>query len=124
MGMTRSQILFRVRFPLALAVILADSNRPSSPSVVATIAAAIGAGGLGGFIFRGVALSATPHSRRRHPAALLALFADFPRPPRAPPPNLLRFVQRPDFSPAFLATSFVLSLDLCVKFLFYYEHSS
>src|SRR5438552_1407652 len=57
MGMTRTQILFRVRFPLALAVILAGIRTATIITIgVATIAAAIGAGGLGTFIFRGVAL--------------------------------------------------------------------
>src|SRR5256714_1746838 len=57
MGMTRAQTLFRVRFPLALAVILAGIRTATIITIgVATIAAAIGAGGLGTFIFRGVAL--------------------------------------------------------------------
>jgi osmoprotectant transport system permease protein len=79
MGMTRSQILFRVRFPLALAVILAGIRTATIITIgVATIAAAIGAGGLGGFIFRGVALvSDALILAGAIPAALLALFADF-----------------------------------------------
>ncbi len=57
MGMTQAQILLRVRFPLGLAVILAGVRTATIITIgVATIAAAIGAGGLGTFIFRGVAL--------------------------------------------------------------------
>lgn len=79
MGMTRGQILFRVRFPLALTVILAGIRTATIITIgVATIAAAIGAGGLGTFIFRGVALvSDSLILAGAIPAALLALLADF-----------------------------------------------
>jgi osmoprotectant transport system permease protein len=79
MGMTRAQILWRVRFPLALAVILAGIRTATIITIgVATIAAAIGAGGLGTFIFRGVALvSDSLILAGAIPAALLALLADF-----------------------------------------------
>jgi osmoprotectant transport system permease protein len=79
MGMTRAQILFRVRFPLALGVILAGIRTATIITIgVATIAAAIGAGGLGTFIFRGVALvSDSLILAGAIPAALLALLADF-----------------------------------------------
>ena len=78
MGMTRSQILFRVRLPLALAVILAGIRTATIITIgVATIAAAIGAGGLGSFIFRGVALvSDALILAGAIPAALLAILAD------------------------------------------------
>ena len=78
MGMTRAQILWRVRFPLALAVILAGLRTATIITIgIATIAAAIGAGGLGGFIFRGVALvSDALILAGAIPAALLALLAD------------------------------------------------
>ena len=78
MGMTRSQILFRVRLPLALAVILAGIRTATIITIgIATIAAAIGAGGLGGFIFRGVALvSDALILAGAIPAALLAILAD------------------------------------------------
>ncbi len=57
MGMTRRQILWWVELPLALPVIMAGIRVATVVSVgVATIAAAIGAGGLGTFIFRGVAM--------------------------------------------------------------------
>ena len=79
MGMTSAQILFRVRFPLALSVILAGIRTATVITIgVATIAAEIGAGGLGTFIFRGVALvSDSLILAGAMPAALLALLADF-----------------------------------------------
>jgi osmoprotectant transport system permease protein len=78
MGMTPSQILFRVRLPLALAVILAGIRTATVITIgVATIAAAIGAGGLGTFIFRGVAMvSDAVILAGAVPAAALALLAD------------------------------------------------
>jgi len=79
MGMTQSQILWRVRFPLARAVILAGIRTATIITIgVATIAAAIGAGGLGTFIFRGVAMvSDAVILAGAVPAALLAIGADF-----------------------------------------------
>ena len=79
MGMTRGQIMFRVRFPLALSVILAGIRTATVLTIgVATIAAAIGAGGLGSFIFRGVALvNDALLLAGAIPAALLAILADF-----------------------------------------------
>jgi osmoprotectant transport system permease protein len=79
MGMTDRQLLFQVDIPLALGVILAGLRVATVTSVgVATIAAAIGAGGLGEFIFRGVA---TVNNQLilagAVPAALLALLVDF-----------------------------------------------
>ncbi|MGB7728466.1 MAG: ABC transporter permease [Candidatus Acidiferrum sp.] len=78
MGMTSTQILLRVRFPLALAFILAGIRTATIITIgVATIAAAIGAGGLGTFIFRGVALvSDELLLAGAIPAALLAILAD------------------------------------------------
>jgi osmoprotectant transport system permease protein len=78
MGMTPTQILFRVRLPLALSVILAGIRTATVITIgVATIAAAIGAGGLGTFIFRGVAMVSDPVILAGAvPAALLALVAD------------------------------------------------
>jgi len=78
MGMTRAQILFRVRFPLALAIILAGIRTATIITIgVATIAAAIDAGGLGTFIFRGVALvSDALILAGAIPAALLAILRD------------------------------------------------
>src|SRR5580658_8523649 len=78
MGMTTTQILLRVRFPLALSIILAGIRTATVITIgVATIAAAIGAGGLGTFIFRGVAMvSDAVILAGAIPAALLALLAD------------------------------------------------
>jgi len=79
MGMTEDQILFRVRLPLATSFILAGIRTATVITIgVATIAAAIGAGGLGTFIFRGVAMvSDAVILAGAIPAALLALLADF-----------------------------------------------
>jgi len=79
MGMTEQQILFRVRLPLATSFILAGIRTATVITIgVATIAAAIGAGGLGTFIFRGVAMvSDAVILAGAIPAALLALLADF-----------------------------------------------
>ncbi len=56
LGMTEMQRLTKVELPLAAGFILAGLRTATVTSVgVATIAAAIGAGGLGEFIFRGVA---------------------------------------------------------------------
>jgi osmoprotectant transport system permease protein len=78
MGMTERQILWRVRLPLARAVILAGIRTATIITIgVATIAAAIGAGGLGSFIFRGVAMvSDAVILVGAIPAALLAIAAD------------------------------------------------
>jgi osmoprotectant transport system permease protein len=55
MGMTRRQLLFQVELPLASAVILAGVRVATVVGMgVATIAAPIGAGGLGAFIFQGL----------------------------------------------------------------------
>ena len=57
MGMTDRQLLIMVELPLATGVILAGVRVATVVSVgIATIAAAIGAGGLGVFIFRGIAM--------------------------------------------------------------------
>jgi osmoprotectant transport system permease protein len=79
MGMTEEQILFRVRLPLASSVIMAGIRTAAVITIgVATIAAAIGAGGLGTFIFRGVAMvSDAVILAGAVPAAILALLADF-----------------------------------------------
>lgn len=79
MGMTPGQIMLRVRFPLALSVILAGIRTATVLTIgVATIAAAIGAGGLGSFIFRGVAMvNDALLLAGAIPAALLAILADF-----------------------------------------------
>src|SRR6202021_1261789 len=79
MGMTERQLLFQVQLPLALSVILSGVRVAIVISVgLATIAAFIGAGGLGEFIFRGVAMVNNQLILAGAiPAALLALLADF-----------------------------------------------
>jgi osmoprotectant transport system permease protein len=79
MGMTDRQILFRVRVPLARSILIAGIRTSTVITIgVATIAAAIGAGGLGVFIFRGVAMvSNAVILAGAVPAALLALAADY-----------------------------------------------
>ena len=79
MGMTDKQVLWQVELPLAMSVILTGIRIAVVINVgVATIAAVVGAGGLGTYIFRGL---------RQYdnvlilagavPAALMALAADF-----------------------------------------------
>ena len=77
--MTESQVIFQVRLPLATSFILAGVRTATVITIgVATIAAAIGAGGLGTFIFRGVAMvSNTVILAGAIPSALLALLADY-----------------------------------------------
>ncbi|PYX81650.1 MAG: choline ABC transporter permease [Acidobacteria bacterium] len=79
MGMTDRQLLFQVQLPLALGVIIAGIRVATVISVgLATIAAAIGAGGLGEYIFRGLAMvSNAVILAGAIPAAILALLADF-----------------------------------------------
>jgi len=78
MGMTARQRLRLVELPLALPVILAGVRVATVVSVgTATIAAAIGAGGLGTYVFRGLATVDTRLILAGAiPAALLALTAD------------------------------------------------
>jgi osmoprotectant transport system permease protein len=78
MGMTDWQLLVQVEFPLAASVILSGIRVATVITVgVAAIAAAIGAGGLGVFIFRGVAV--VDHGlilAGAVPAALMAIAID------------------------------------------------
>jgi osmoprotectant transport system permease protein len=78
MGMTDRQLLWRVELPLALGVIIAGVRVATVISVgLATIAAAIGAGGLGEYIFRGLNMVNNQLILAGAiPAALLALLAD------------------------------------------------
>jgi osmoprotectant transport system permease protein len=78
MGLTESQLLFQVELPLALSVILSGVRVAVVIAVgLATIAAAIGAGGLGEFIFRGLAMvDNRVILAGAIPAAILALLAD------------------------------------------------
>src|SRR4051795_4338557 len=79
MGMTSSQILFKVELPLAMPVILAGVRTATVINVgVATLAAYIAAGGLGEFIFGGISLNNTNMILAGAiPAALLAILFDF-----------------------------------------------
>ncbi|MBZ5679817.1 MAG: ABC transporter permease [Acidobacteriia bacterium] len=79
MGMTGRQLLWQVELPLAMSVILSGVRVAVVISVgLATIAAAIGAGGLGELIFRGLAMVNNQLILAGAiPAAFLALFADF-----------------------------------------------
>ena len=78
MGMTSRQLLLQVEIPLALGVILAGVRVAAVIGVgVATIAAAIGAGGLGEFVFRGIAtLNNELILAGAVPAAAIALLLD------------------------------------------------
>jgi osmoprotectant transport system permease protein len=91
MGMTAGQILRRVELPLAARTILAGVRIATVTTIgTATIAAAIGGGGLGVFIFRGVASVDTGQILAGAvPAAIMALAAD----------GFLGWVER-KFSPA------------------------
>jgi osmoprotectant transport system permease protein len=79
MGMTGKQLLFRVEIPLSLGVILAGVRVAAVISVgTATIAAAIDAGGLGRYIFRGLRMNDNILVLAGAvPAAIMALSADF-----------------------------------------------
>ena len=79
MGMTDRQLLWRVEIPLAMGVILAGVRVATVISVgIATIAAAVGAGGLGMYIFRGVGMvNNQVILAGAIPAACLAVLADF-----------------------------------------------
>jgi osmoprotectant transport system permease protein len=78
LGMTERQMLFGVELPLATPAIIAGIRIATVTAIgVATIAAAIGGGGLGTLIFRGVAMvDSRLILSGALPAALLALAAD------------------------------------------------
>ncbi|MBI2187727.1 MAG: ABC transporter permease/substrate-binding protein [Acidobacteria bacterium] len=78
MGMTDRQLLWLVELPLALPSIVAGIRVATVIGVAtATIAAAIGAGGLGEYIFRGLSMAdTTTILAGAIPAAALALAAD------------------------------------------------
>ncbi|MEH1965095.1 MULTISPECIES: ABC transporter permease [unclassified Nostoc] len=79
MGMTDRQLLLQVEIPLAMGVILAGVRVATVIAIgIATIAAAIGAGGLGVFIFRGISVVNNQLILAGAvPAAAIALLADF-----------------------------------------------
>ena len=78
MGLTSGQLLWHLELPLAFPVLLAGVRVATVITVgVATIAAAIGAGGLGEFIFRGLAMvDNNVILAGAIPAAAMALTAD------------------------------------------------
>jgi osmoprotectant transport system permease protein len=79
MGMKNWQILFRVQLPLALSVIMAGIRTAAVINVgTATLAAFIGAGGLGEFIFLGIQRNIEALTLLGAiPAAILALILDY-----------------------------------------------
>ncbi|WP_316825039.1 ABC transporter permease/substrate-binding protein [Pedobacter miscanthi] len=89
MGMSKSQVLFKVELPLAMPVILAGIRTATVINVgVATLASFIAAGGLGEFIFGGISLNnSNMILAGAIPAALLAIILD----------ALLSFIQKMDF---------------------------
>jgi osmoprotectant transport system permease protein len=78
-GMSDRQLLFQVEIPLAMSVILSGVRVATVIGIgLATIASAIGAGGLGEFIFRGVAIVDNQLILAGAiPAAIMALGADW-----------------------------------------------
>jgi osmoprotectant transport system permease protein len=78
MGLTNAQLLWQVELPLAANTIVAGVRVATVFAIgLATIAAAIGAGGLGEFIFRGLAMvNNNVILAGAIPAALMALIAD------------------------------------------------
>ena len=78
MGMTARQVLWEVELPLAMRTILAGVRVATVTTIgTATIAAAIGGGGLGVFIFRGISTVDTAQILAGAiPAAVIALVAD------------------------------------------------
>jgi osmoprotectant transport system permease protein len=79
MGMKKSQILTMVEIPLALPVIMGGIRISTVINIgTATIAALIGAGGLGDFIFKGISMNSNNMILTGAvPTALLAIGVDF-----------------------------------------------
>ncbi len=79
MGMTDRQVLLKVELPLAMSVILTGVRVAVVITIgVAIIAAEVGAGGLGEYIFRGLRLNDNRLLLAgAMPSALMALIADF-----------------------------------------------
>ncbi len=108
-GMSNGQILRQVELPLAMPVLFAGIRTATVINVgVATLAAYIGAGGLGEFIFGGIALNNTMMILAGSiPAALLAIFFD----------QLLAGLQRmPRFQRRHLALGLLILLPLLSGF--------
>lgn len=111
MGMTNWQILTKVELPLAMPVIFAGIRTATVINVgVAALAAYIGAGGLGEFIFGGIALNNTNMILAGAiPAALLAIIFD----------QSLAFLQHMRIKKLFKATR-ILMLIVPLLAAFYY----
>lgn len=79
MGLTNSQILFKIELPIALPIIMTGVRIASVTAVgLVTIAAFIGGGGLGTLIFSGIRSVNTYHILAGSiPAAMLALSIDY-----------------------------------------------
>ena len=103
MGMSDLQILVNVELPLAVPVIFAGIRTATVINVgVATLCALIGAGGLGAFIFRGIALNNVYMILAGAiPAAILALLFDMIL-------GLLQKFIRPLIKPILILSSFVI----------------
>ncbi|HEY0609011.1 MAG TPA: ABC transporter permease/substrate-binding protein, partial [Chitinophaga sp.] len=110
MGMSRKQLLYRIQLPLAMPVILAGIRTATVINVgVATLAAYIAAGGLGEFIFGGIALNnANMIMAGAIPAALLAILFD----------GLLSLLQRVQLRKARMAV-YILPIVLLLLSSFY-----
>ena len=79
MGMSKSQIMFKVEIPLAIAVIMGGVRIATVTAIgIATIAALIGAGGLGQLIYQGISMmNYQMIMAGAISSALLALIVDF-----------------------------------------------
>lgn len=79
LGMTSRQVLFMIEIPLALPIIMAGIRTATVMVIgVATLAALVGAGGLGNLIFRGIAMARQDLILAGAiPAALLAMIFDY-----------------------------------------------
>ena len=79
MGMTSRQVLFMIELPLALPIIMAGIRTATVMVIgVATLAALVGAGGLGDLIFRGIAMARQDLILAGAiPAALLSIIFDY-----------------------------------------------
>ncbi|MBW9149283.1 ABC transporter permease subunit [Clostridium sp. CM028] len=79
MGLTNTQVLLKVRFPLAMPIIMSGIRISSVTAVgLMTIAAFVGAGGLGSLVFTGVStVNNNMILAGALPACFLAIFLDF-----------------------------------------------
>lgn len=79
LGLTKFQKIWRIELPLALPVIVAGIRTAAAMSIgITTLAAFIGAGGLGDFIYEGLSLNNVPLILLGSiPAAMLALLLDY-----------------------------------------------